>query len=148
MKDNCSISGVPQIMEEMLVKYAISVEAVKQAKLENLKDIKVLPSYEIVELELLFEKNLQIYYDAEGKELFAFYKFYGLNYIYNIIFPTYKKYNWQDHFYALPTSGPGDSGKRLKGHTVKLIVETREPYADRKGTKLVQNLLVKSFVTI
>lgn len=147
LKTNNSIDGLDLIINTMLIEKAPEIEEKLNAKLEKLHSIQTLKPYEIVEMEIEFEKNLRVYVNEEGKELFAYYKYYYTteDLILNIIFPTYKKYNWQGHEYALPTNSTTSTGKRLKGNTIKIIAETREPYIDKRGNKMVQNLIVRSF---
>lgn len=147
LKDNCSIQGIADIINEMLITYVDFIQTTLDEKSDKLKAVKTLPSHEIMEIDIPFDRNLHVYHNESGEELFAFYKYNTVDLIYNVIFAkgNYKKYQWQDTQYALPTNGPSDSGKRVKGKTVHLTVETREPYIDKRGNRMVQNLLVKSF---
>jgi hypothetical protein len=147
LKDTCTIDKLKSIAQDMSVVYYDEIEKYTTDKNNKLISIPSLTPNEIHKVEILFVKNLTVFYDDYRVEKFAYYKQYepsGL--IYNVIFAkgTYKKAEYGGYEYVLPMIG--NVGKRIKGHYVVLEVEARTPYFNKKGNHLVQNLIVKNFI--
>lgn len=149
LKDNCSVDKLKMLAQNMCVVYYEQIDNYITNKNNGLISIPSLTPNEIHRVEILFSKNLSVFYDDCNTEKFAYYKQYepsGL--IYNVIFAkgNYKKAEYEGHEYALPTVIQTGTGKRIKGHNVMLEVEARAPYFNKRGNHLVQNLIVKNFI--